>query len=191
MGRVGRRESATFTVTGTYKGKGKRHQTFRQGRRGSERHHQHRERLQKGRAGPLLDVAKPKVRDAARDAAPAHTASRSRPPTAPQRNGYPGTCFFFSRAPTKCCCPGAAGLLACLPAVDARSCSALRAFSHRARRVRPPHAQWHQHASFCREAPDPVCWLLFWLASSHLQVCAILCAQLPVDRRDVGRFRGE
>ena len=79
---------------------------------------QHRERLQKGRAGPLLDVAKPKVRDAARDAAPARTVSRSRPPTAPQRNGCPGPCFFFSRRAR----PHAAApaQLACWPACRRR-----------------------------------------------------------------------
>ena len=149
-------------------GGGNNEPNFSPGRRGSERHHEHRERLQKGRADPLLDVAKPRC--ATRDAAPAHTASRSLP-TAPQRNGYPGTCFFCSRAPTKCCCPGASGLLARLPAASAaRSCSALRAFLHRAPACDHPMRTGTSILLFA-EMPGPGLLLFVWLLG-----CACLAA---------------
>ena len=90
-----------------------------------------------------------------------HTASRSRPPTAPQRRGYKGTCFFFSRPPTKCCCPGASGLLTRLPAAaDALSCSAPRTLSHRATACDHPCAVAPAAFFFCR-GPAPACSCLF------------------------------
>ena len=181
--------TCTFTVTGTYQGGGNDTKLFARvaaGARGTtaSRAAPKRTRRPSARRGEAQGARRRARRRSSTHCLSLATADRA----AAQR--IPGHLLLPSVGPRQNA--AAPALLACWPACWMRPAACSR--SDRApSRIAPAACDQPcavAPASFFLQ-PAPVCWLLFWLASSHLQVCAILCAQLPVDRRDVGRFRGE